>query len=770
MRPLILGLFLAGLIAASAIPVRAQVPPPDSSVAVPAFPDIVAGLQARLLASRDTASARGDSVLLRQVDLLSSELVAALAMFASGDILGAQVRLSELAAKVRALWSSLAPSPPPVPIPGDSVVILPPYPGPPLPPIEPVPVDIRELVQKAERLVVFLRGVATQQGDTTALAIIERSEALLRNVIASGTLSNDEPTRAMLWGIISTLERLLGQLQPFLPPIPPDSSVVIVPPDPVLPYPPLDSVAIIMPPFVLPDSAAIAGRLDHIQAFVDSAAVVVQSEPNLPASEMIPRAYAVIDSAREYLAEGAKQRAFDLTTRAGILAGRIREAIAVRARVEAGVDPVQQRADSLALFLSSHPNARASDALAPVPAMLDSVRLLLDEGRVFRADAVLQRSREHLRLAHEMIALEAKLRRMLGELTQRTERVGPIVAASGDTVALALFERAKTSADSSGKALDEGAYRRAETLIAASNMALDRALFIATAPDRIAGEIAALRTRIARLLSSLPATAVRERAIVMRASALVDSAQVALNARLYPKAEQILVKVRYALDTLLRTPTVDPVVPPVITTLPLDSLVALARQWVAQAVSLNDSARSDSVRVVLEQVVVLLDQVSAALADGNREEAAALANNALTLAANALRMARTELADDWNADPVVKDLIAAGAEAERAAQTPTEVDKGTTALQYALRNTPNPFNPSTTVRYTLGATERVNLAVYNMLGQEMRVLVSGVRTAGSHEVAWDGRDANGIPLASGIYFARLQTESTTLVIRMVLSR
>lgn len=768
MRPRILALFLAGLIAASAIPVRAQVLPPDSSVAVPAFTDIVAGLEARLLALRDTASARGDSMLLRQVDLLSSELITAQAMFASGDILGARVRISEIAAKVRALWSSLALLPPPVPIPGDSVVILPPYPEPPLPPIEPVPVDIRELVQKAERLIVFLRGLATQQGDTTALAIIDRSEAIFRNLLASGTLADDEPTRATLWGIISTLERLLGQLQPLPPPFPPDSSIVIVPPYPGLPYPPPDSV-IIMPPFILPDSAAIADRLDHIQAFLDSAAVVVRSEPNLPASEMIPRAYAVVDSARDYLSEGAKQRAFDLATRAGILAGRIREAIVVRARVETGVDLVRQHADSLALFLSLNPNARASEALAPVSAMLDSVRLLLDEGRVFRADAVLQRAREHLRLAHEMIALEAKLRRMLGELAQRIERVGPIVEASGDTVALALFERAKASADSAGKALDEGAYRRAGTLIEASNMALDRALFIATAPDRIAGEIAALRTRIARLLSSLPATAVRERAIVMRASALVDSAQVALNARLYPKAEQMLVKVRYALDTLLRTPIIDPVIPPV-TTLPLDSLVTLARQWVAQAVVLNDSARSDSVRAVLEQVAVLLDQVSAALADGNREEAAALANNALILAASALRTARAELVDDWSSDPVVKDLIAAGEEAERAVQTPTEVDKGTTALQYTLKNTPNPFNPSTTVRYTLGATERVNLAVYNMLGQEMRVLVRGVRSAGSHEATWDGRDANGIPLASGIYFARLQTESTTLVIRMVLSR
>ncbi len=768
MRPRILALFLAGVIAASAIPVRAQVLPPDSSVTVPAFTDIVAGLQARLLALRDTASARGDSMLLRQVDLLSSELITAQAMFASGDILGAQVRISEIAAKVRVLWSSLAPLPPPVPIPGDSVVILPPYPGPPLPPIEPVPVDIRELVQKAERLIVFLRGLATQQGDTTALAIIDRSEAIFRNLLASGTLANDEPTRAMLWGIISTLERLLGQLQPLPPPFPPDSSIVIVPPDPGLPYPPPDSV-IIMPPFILPDSAAIAGRLDRIQAFLDSAVAVVRSEPNLPASEMIPRAYAVIDSARDYLSEGAKQRAFDLTTRAGILAGRIREALAVRARVETGVDLVRQHADSLALFLSLNPNARASEALAPVPAMLDSVRLLLDEGRVFRADAVLQRARERLRLAHEMIALEAKLRRMCGELTQRIERVGPIVEASGDTVALALFERAKTAADSAGKALEEGAFRRAEALIGASNMALDRALFVATAPDRIAGEIAALRTRIARLLSSLPATAVRERAIVTRASALVDSAQVALNARLYPKAEQMLVKVRYALDTLLRTPIIDPVIPPV-TTLPLDSLVALARQWAAQAVVLNDSARSDSVRVILERVVVLLDQVSAALAEGNREEAVELANNALILAASALRTARADLVDDWSADPVVKDLLAAGEEAERAVQAPTEVDKGAATLQYTLKNTPNPFNPSTTVRYSLGATGHVNLAVYNMLGQEMRVLVNGVRSAGSHEVTWDGRDSNGIPLASGIYFARLQTESTTLVIRMVLSR
>ncbi|HOM57929.1 MAG TPA: hypothetical protein PLG27_09290, partial [Candidatus Latescibacteria bacterium] len=124
MRPRILALFLAGVIAASAIPVRAQVLPPDSSVAVPAFTDIVAGLEARLLALRDTASARGDSMLLRQVDLLSSELITAQAMFASGDILGAQVRISEIAAKVRVLWSSLAPLPPPVPIPGDSVVIL----------------------------------------------------------------------------------------------------------------------------------------------------------------------------------------------------------------------------------------------------------------------------------------------------------------------------------------------------------------------------------------------------------------------------------------------------------------------------------------------------------------------------------------------------------------------------------------------------------------------------------------------------------------------
>ena len=75
-------------------------------------------------------------------------------------------------------------------------------------------------------------------------------------------------------------------------------------------------------------------------------------------------------------------------------------------------------------------------------------------------------------------------------------------------------------------------------------------------------------------------------------------------------------------------------------------------------------------------------------------------------------------------------------------------------------NYPNPFNPSTTIRYTIGslrdaATTRVNLAIYDILGRKVRSLLEGSGQAGSYEVVWDGTDDGGMPVSSGMYIYRI---------------
>jgi FtsP/CotA-like multicopper oxidase with cupredoxin domain len=85
-----------------------------------------------------------------------------------------------------------------------------------------------------------------------------------------------------------------------------------------------------------------------------------------------------------------------------------------------------------------------------------------------------------------------------------------------------------------------------------------------------------------------------------------------------------------------------------------------------------------------------------------------------------------------------------------------------------LVNYPNPFNPETQISFRLPNAGNVDLRVFNLLGQEVRRLVSGELTAGEHTIRWDGRDAAGIVVASGIYFYRLETPDFKATKRMLL--
>ena len=84
------------------------------------------------------------------------------------------------------------------------------------------------------------------------------------------------------------------------------------------------------------------------------------------------------------------------------------------------------------------------------------------------------------------------------------------------------------------------------------------------------------------------------------------------------------------------------------------------------------------------------------------------------------------------------------------------------------QNFPNPFNPSTTIEYALAAPGRAIVGIYTSQGALVTRLDGGAREAGTHRVQWDGRDASGKAVSSGIYFYRLEGAAGVAPRKMVL--
>jgi hypothetical protein len=95
--------------------------------------------------------------------------------------------------------------------------------------------------------------------------------------------------------------------------------------------------------------------------------------------------------------------------------------------------------------------------------------------------------------------------------------------------------------------------------------------------------------------------------------------------------------------------------------------------------------------------------------------------------------------------------------------TSTEPGSETPLRTELMAAYPNPFNPSTQIRFTLDAGRQTRVAVYDLLGREVAVLVNGTLSAGSHQVTFD---ASG--LASGVYLVRLEAGGEVFTRRMTL--
>jgi hypothetical protein len=83
---------------------------------------------------------------------------------------------------------------------------------------------------------------------------------------------------------------------------------------------------------------------------------------------------------------------------------------------------------------------------------------------------------------------------------------------------------------------------------------------------------------------------------------------------------------------------------------------------------------------------------------------------------------------------------------------------------------PNPFNPGVQLRFEVGRAGRVVLRVFDARGHRLRTLLDAQRPAGPGSVAWDGRDASGRDVASGVYVVRLDTPDGTRRVKATLVR
>ena len=85
-------------------------------------------------------------------------------------------------------------------------------------------------------------------------------------------------------------------------------------------------------------------------------------------------------------------------------------------------------------------------------------------------------------------------------------------------------------------------------------------------------------------------------------------------------------------------------------------------------------------------------------------------------------------------------------------------------------NYPNPFNPQTTISFSLKEAAPVKVLVYNLKGQLVRTLVDESKASGNHKLVFDGRDNQGNPLASGVYFYKMQTGKYSNTRKMILMK
>ncbi|MFQ5772583.1 MAG: T9SS type A sorting domain-containing protein, partial [bacterium] len=86
------------------------------------------------------------------------------------------------------------------------------------------------------------------------------------------------------------------------------------------------------------------------------------------------------------------------------------------------------------------------------------------------------------------------------------------------------------------------------------------------------------------------------------------------------------------------------------------------------------------------------------------------------------------------------------------------------------QNYPNPFNPSTTIRFDVPRDSEVQIRIFNILGQVVKVLTDKKYKTGQYEIIWQGTNEQNVPIASGVYLILMKADDFRLVKKTLLLR
>ena len=122
-------------------------------------------------------------------------------------------------------------------------------------------------------------------------------------------------------------------------------------------------------------------------------------------------------------------------------------------------------------------------------------------------------------------------------------------------------------------------------------------------------------------------------------------------------------------------------------------------------------------------------------------------------------------ASDNNDDVYIDEIVWRGLSGSGAVMDKADQLAAAPQLYQLLQNHPNPFNPRTTIEFSLPTSERVLLRVFDLRGRQVDLLADGVFAAGRHEVVWAPQG-----IASGVYYYKLQAGSYEETRRMTLMK